>query len=108
MLQALGLNVPLAKKINEKSFASIMTKPVNSNKPIGFKHNKPIGFASDNKQEKHQTLCTVGFASSKTSNTAKDETITCIRDADYSSDSWDYETGEFIKHEVTKIRQVIL
>ena len=108
MMQALGLNVPLAKKLKDKSFESIMTKPVKPNKPIGFKHNKPIGFASDIKHEKHQTLCTVGFDSSQSPNTANDETFTRIKDDEYSSDSWDYETGQFITQEATKIRQVIL
>ncbi len=108
MMQALGLNMTVAKKVKDKSFASIITKQVKANKPIGFQHNKPIGFDSDGKHEKHQSLCTVGIASSQSSNTHAAATFTRMKDNDYSSNSWDYESGQFITQEVAKIRQVIL
>jgi hypothetical protein len=106
LMLALGLEMPKAKV--KGTFVGIMTKPCKpekKHKPIGFSDNNPIGFVGIGPTEKHQTLCSVGFADSAPQispdieQQTDDAGVDYIRerDADASSDCWDGECGEFIK-----------
>lgn len=114
LFAALGMTLPTSTK-PVKSFVEIMTKPCaleKRAKPIGFnRHSNPIGFAPE-LPEKHQTLCSVGFApenhSFSANSTASDDTL-ASRDDDEAGNSftrchddapvehWDSELGEFRK-----------
>lgn len=113
LLTALGMATPTTPTKPVKSFVEIMTKPCaleKQPKPIGInKHSKPIGFASD-APEKHQTLCSVGFASNPPSfndhSTASSNTSTPCKDQDDANDFtrcrddtptayWDSDLGEY-------------
>lgn len=114
LLAALGMAIPTTPDKTGKTFVEIMTKPckpeTKKQNPIGLnRHSKPIGFASD-APEKHQTLCSVGFApESSTFNnhsTASSDTSTPRKDQDDANDFtrcrddtpsgyWDANMGEY-------------
>lgn len=114
LLAAMGMSIPTTPDKTGKTFVEIMTKPCaleKQAKHIGFnKYSKPIGFASET-PEKHQSLCSVGFAPNPPSfpdnSTASGDTSAGNQDDssnnftrchdDIQTEYWDSDLGEFRK-----------
>lgn len=114
LLAALGMAIPTTPNKTGKTFVEIMTKPCKPEttklNPIGFnRHSNPIGFTPE-LPEKHQTLCSVGFApnppsfsdnstapgDTSTGNQDDNDSNTFTRDKDNAPvEYWDSDRGEF-------------